>query len=151
MLITDAEHADLPTPSGSMRTYVVRPADIAGQPSYRYPGIVLFSEIFQVTGPIRRTAAILAGHGFVVAVPEVFHELEPQPGVVIPYDTAGADRGNAHKIAKELSSYDADARACIAFLKSHPACTGRLGTMGICIGGHLAYRCAMNAEIEAGV
>jgi hypothetical protein len=25
--------------------------------------IVLFSEIFQVTGPIRRTAALLAGHG----------------------------------------------------------------------------------------
>src|SRR5688500_16762794 len=106
MIITDSEHADLTTPFGPMRTYVLRPADVPGQPARKYPGIVLFSEIFHVTGPIRRTAALLAGHGFVVAVPEVFHELEPQPGVVIPYDTAGADRGNKHKITKELASYD---------------------------------------------
>ena len=52
-----------------MRTYLYRPT-VPG----RYPGIVFFSEIFQVTGPIRRTAAWLAGHGFVVAVPEVYHE-----------------------------------------------------------------------------
>src|SRR5438270_6944462 len=100
MVITDNEHADLATPFGPMRTYVLRPATAAGQPARKYPGIVLFSEIFQVTGPIRRTAAMLAGHGFVVAVPEVFHELEPGPGVVLAYDQAGADRGNQHKVNK---------------------------------------------------
>ena len=63
MVITDDEYADLTTPFGSMRTHVLRPV-AAG----RYPGVVLFSEIFQVTGPIRRTAAMLAGHGHVVAV-----------------------------------------------------------------------------------
>ncbi len=151
MIITDNEYADLPTPAGPMRTYVLRPADVPGRPVRKYPGVVLFSEIFQVTGPIRRTAALLAGHGFVVAVPEVFHELEPKPGVVLAYDQAGADRGNQHKINKELSSYDADARACLDYLKAHPACTGRLGAMGICIGGHLAFRAAMNPDVEAGV
>src|SRR5579863_9557300 len=105
------EHADLSTPTGSMRTYVYRPV-AAG----RYPGIVLFSEIFQRTGPIKRTAALLAGHGFVVAVPEIFHELEA-PGTEIPYDQAGADKGNADKIGKPVSAYDADARAALAHLK----------------------------------
>src|SRR5438132_9242823 len=114
MIITDHEHADLPTPFGTMRTYLFRPV-AAG----RYPGVVLFSEIFQVTGPIRRTAALLAGHGYVVAVPEIYHELEP-PGTVLAYDQAGADRGNAHKITKELASYDADARAVLDYLKTHP-------------------------------
>ena len=56
---------------------------------------MLFSEIFQVTGPIRRTAAFLAGHGYTVAVPEIFHELEEGPGVVLAYDAAGAERGNS--------------------------------------------------------
>ena len=65
-----------------MRTYVFRPSAPG-----RYPGVLLFSEIFQVTGPIRRTAALLAGHGFVVAVPEIFHELDP-PGTVLAYDQA---------------------------------------------------------------
>jgi carboxymethylenebutenolidase len=116
----------------------------------RYPGIVLFSEIFQATGPIRRTAAWLAGHGFVVAVPEIFHEFEA-PGVMLAYDSAGADRGNWCKINKPLEAYDADARAVIEFLKSHPQCTGDLGSVGICIGGHLNFRCAMNPEILASV
>jgi carboxymethylenebutenolidase len=143
MTITDSESTDLETPKGPMRTYVFRPT-AAG----RYPGIVLFSEIFQVTSPIRRTAAFLAGHGYVVAVPEIFHELET-PGCVLAYDQAGADRGNEDKITKELSSYDADARAALGFLASHPACTGKLGVMGICIGGHLAFRAAMNPQVRA--
>ena len=52
MIITDTESADLTTPTGPMRTYLFRPV-VEG----RYPGLVLYSEIFQVTGPIRRTAA----------------------------------------------------------------------------------------------
>jgi carboxymethylenebutenolidase len=143
MTIKDDETIDLETPAGLMRTYILRPIAEG-----RYPGLVLFSEIFQVTGPIRRTASMLAGHGFVVAVPEIFHELE-QPGTVLPYDQAGADRGNADKITKELSSYDNDARAVLTYLKTHPKCSGKLGVMGFCIGGHLAFRAAMNPEVLA--
>ncbi len=145
MTILDHEFQDLETPSGPMRTFIFRPA-AAG----KYPGLVLFSEIFQMTGPIRRTAAFLAGHGYVVAVPEIFHEFEPA-GTALAYDSAGADRGNWCKVNKPLAGYDADARAVIDLLKKHPACTGRLGSMGICIGGHLSYRCSMNPEILAGV
>jgi carboxymethylenebutenolidase len=114
----------------------------------KYPGLLLFSEIFQITGPIRRAAALLAGHGFVVAVPEIFHELDPA-GTVLAYDQAGADRGNAHKISKPISAYDADARAALEFLRGHASCTGQLGAVGICIGGHLAFRAAMNPEVLA--
>jgi carboxymethylenebutenolidase len=144
MIIKDNEFVDLPTPTGPMRTYVFRPV-AAG----RYPGILLFSEIFQVTGPIRRTAAMLAGHGFMVAVPEIYHEFEPA-GTVLAYDQAGADRGNALKIAKELAAYDNDARAVLDFLKAHPLCTGKLGVVGICIGGHLSFRASMNPGVLAG-
>ena len=143
MIIKDGEFADIPTRSGTMRTYIFRPV-AAG----KYPGVVLYSEIFQITGPIRRTAAMLAGHGYVVAAPEIYHELEPA-GTVLPYDQAGADRGNAHKTAKEISAYDDDARAALDYLKTLDSCTGRLGVMGICIGGHLAFRAAMNADIFA--
>ncbi len=145
MTIKDDEVIDLDTPSGLMRTYIFRPAAEG-----RFPGVVFFSEIFQVTGPIRRTAALLAGHGYVVAVPEVYHELEPA-GTVLAYDQAGADQGNADKYGKELSSYDADARAVIEHLRKRADCTGRLGAMGICLGGHLAFRAAMNPEILATV
>jgi len=143
MIIKDTESADIHTPTGPMRTHLFRPAT-EGQ----YPGLVLYSEIFQVTGPIRRTAAMLASHGFVVAVPEIYHELEPS-GTVLAYDEAGAERGNRHKTTKALSSYDGDARAALDFLKSSPHCTGKLGVMGMCLGGHLAFRAAMQSDVLA--
>ena len=143
MVIKDTEFVDVPTPSGPMRAHIFRPA-AAGE----YPGIVFYSEIFQITPPIRRAAAMLAGHGYVVAAPEIYHELEPA-GTVLAYDQAGSDRGNAHKTAKKISAYDADARAALAYLKSLEHCTGRLGVMGICIGGHLAFRAAMNPDVAA--
>ncbi len=137
------ESIEIATPSGPMRSAIFRPTG-----GGRYPGVVFYSEIFQITGPIRRTAAMLAGNGYLVAVPEIYHELEPA-GTVLTYDQAGADRGNLDKTTKELSSYDADARASLEYLRSLPDCTGRLGTMGICIGGHLAFRAAMNPEVLA--
>ena len=145
MTLRDEETADIPTPTGPMRTSLFRPA--AAGP---FPGVVLFSEIFQITAPIRRMAATLAGNGYLVAVPEVYHELEA-PGTVLAYDAAGAERGNADKITKAVAAYDSDARAALEFLKSHPACTGKLGTMGVCLGGHLAFRAAMNPAVSAGV
>jgi carboxymethylenebutenolidase len=145
MTILEPASVDLPTARGPMRTAIYRPSAPG-----RFPGVVLYSEIFQLTGPIRRTAAFLAGHGFVVAVPEVYHEFLPA-GTVLAYDQAGADTGNALKKRKELASYDEDARAVLAFLKAHDACTGRLGTMGMCLGGHLAFRAALNPEVDAAV
>jgi carboxymethylenebutenolidase len=66
MIIRTDETTDVPTPTGPMRVHWFRPAVEA-----RYPGLLFFSEIYQVTAPIRRMAAILAGHGYVVGVPEV--------------------------------------------------------------------------------
>jgi carboxymethylenebutenolidase len=114
------------------------------------PSVALFSEIYQMTGPIARTAAAIAGHGFLVAVPEVYHEFA-LPGEVFAYDTAGTERGNQLKIAKEIASYDSDAIAVLDFLQSHPQSNGKLATLGICLGGHLAFRAAMNTNVQAGV
>ena len=143
MTLQETAPIDLPTPTGPMRTHLFRPAAPG-----RYPGIVLYSEIFQVTAPIRRTATLLAGHGFIVAVPEIYHEYEPA-GTILAYDQAGADRGNALKTTKPLAAYDTDARAVLDFLHNYTHCTGRLGVMGMCLGGHLAFRAAMNPDVLA--
>lgn len=144
-MVVVQEFVDLKTPSGEMRTHVIRPAGEG-----RFPGVLLYSEIFQVTEPIRRTAAQLAGHGYVVAVPEIYHEYEPA-GTVLRYDQEGSDRGNALKTTKTLRAYDDDARAVLKHLAEREDCTGRLGAMGICIGGHLAFRAAMNPEVRGAV
>ena len=145
MILQPEVAVDLATPTGPMRTYVVRPLAEG-----KYPAVILYSEIFQATGPIRRFAASVAGHGYIVAIPEVYHELEPA-GTVLPYDQAGSDKGNADKFAKPVSSWDSDARALLDYLKGRDDCTGRLGTIGICLGGHLAFRAAMNPDVSATV
>ncbi len=142
-MIVNEEQVTLDTATGPMRTHVVRPAAPG-----RYPGIVFYSEIFQITAPIRRTAVMLAGHGYVVAMPEIYHEFLPA-GTVLAYDQSGSDRGNELKTTKEVAAYDTDARAVLDHLAARPDCTGKLGAMGICIGGHLAFRAAMNADVRA--
>jgi carboxymethylenebutenolidase len=144
-MIFHEDVVDLTTPTGPMRTYILHPV-APGQ----YPGILFYSEIYQVTSPVRRTAAMLAGNGFVVAVPEVYHELEPLGTVLACMTRKGTDRGNAHKYTKTVAAYDSDARAVFDYLKTLPYCTGKLGTMGICLGGHLAFRAAMQPEALAG-
>ena len=112
------------------------------------PAVIFYSEIFQVTGPIRRMAAALAGEGYLVAVPEVYHEFE-ELGSVLAYDQAGSDRGNELKFTKEIASYDEDTAVVAAFLKRHEACTGRIGSYGVCLGGHLAVRAGFHPDVEA--
>jgi carboxymethylenebutenolidase len=142
-MILEESSVDLSTSRGSMRCYVYRPKLVS-----RRPGVVLFSEIFQRTGPIGRTAAMLAGNGYLVAVPEVFHELEPA-GTVLGYDQAGADAGNRHKVSKTIAAFDEDARVVLDHLAAREDCDGKLLTMGMCLGGHLAFRCAFDARVRA--
>jgi carboxymethylenebutenolidase len=143
MTLREDAITDIETATGLMRTHLFSPAEEG-----RYPSIIFYSEIFQVTGPIRRLAAHLASHGFLVAVPEIFHELEP-PGKVLGYDTPGTERGNWCKVNKHLSAYDSDCDAVVRFLSAHPESNGRVGAIGVCIGGHLAFRAAMHPGVRA--
>jgi len=145
MIYRNDEFTDLETPRGSMRTHIFRPVAEG-----RFPGMILYSEIYQVTAPIRRAAEFLAGHGFLVVVPEVYHEFEA-PGTVFAYDKPGTDRGNELKTTKEMASFDEDATALVKFLKAHQACSGKIGALGICLGGHLSFRaCVTEPDILAG-
>jgi len=145
MIIQDSGSVAISTPTGPMQSAVFSPVA-----NGCYPGVVLFSEIFQITGPMRRLAATIASHGYIVVIPEIYHEFEPA-GTILSYDKDGAARGNELKVEKELSSFDADARAALSYLESHPNCNRKLGVVGFCIGGHLSFRAAMNTQVLAGV
>ena len=84
---------------------------------------------------------MIQGHGFVVALPEIYHS--SSSGWVGEYTTAGADEGNRLKVATPAENHDGDSAAVIKFLKEYEYCTGMLATAGFCIGGHLCLRAAM--------
>lgn len=55
------------------------------------------------------------------------------------------------KITKTVAAYDEDATLSIDALLALPECNGRIGTTGMCLGGHLAFRCAFDTRVAATV
>lgn len=114
-----------------------------------YAGVLVYSDIFQLTGPTVRACARLAGYGFVVAAPEIYHRIEA-PGTIIPFDDAGRTRGLEDAARTSVAAFDADCRATLDYLAAHPlVAAGRLGAAGFCIGGHLAFRAALQPDVRA--
>lgn len=145
MVVTTNE-VDLDVGTRRMRVLVTSPRD--GGP---HPGVVAYSDIFQLTGPMRRAVARLAGYGFVVAAPEIYFGLEP-PGTAIPFDDAGRTRGMENAARTPVADFDAGCRATLDYLSAHPhVAASPLGAMGFCIGGHLAFRAAMQPDVSATV
>lgn len=145
-MIVSTEHVDLPAEGGVIRTFVAAPR--APGP---HPGVVFYSDIFQLTGPMLRACTRLAGHGFVVMAPEIYRRLEA-PGSVIPFDDAGRSRGLDNALRTPVAHFDADARAVLDHLARHPAVAGApLAAAGFCIGGHLAWRAALQPDVRATV
>jgi carboxymethylenebutenolidase len=145
-MLVSAGMVDIPAGGSPMRLFVAAPA-----PSGSYPGILCYSDIFQLTGPMLRACTRLAGYGFVAAAPEIYHRIEPA-GAAIPFDDAGRTRGLADARKTPVAHFDQDRRAALDYLAVHPrVAKGKLGAMGFCIGGHLAFRAAIEPDVRATV
>ena len=102
-----------------------------------------------VTGPVARFCRQIASHGYICAAPSTYHCFTgPEP---LAYDVPGTDQGNAWKVAKKVAAYDEDAALAVDHVLSLPNCTGRVGATGMCLGGHLAYRAALDRRVAAAV
>ncbi|GAW09652.1 dienelactone hydrolase [Lentinula edodes] len=151
MLVTKTFHdiqTQLDSGGRALRIFVISPS-IPKYPQAKFPGVVVFSEIYQVTGPVERFASQIASQGFVVACPSIYHEFEGPEA--IPYDVEGTDRGNKYKIEKTVAAFDEDAKLSIDLLSTLPNCNGRIGATGMCLGGHLAFRAAFDQRVLASV
>jgi carboxymethylenebutenolidase len=141
-VVVTREYVDVPVGERAMRTFVAAPT-AAGS----FPGVVFYTDIFQLTEPSLRWAVRLAGYGFVVAVPEIYHRLEP-PGTVLSFDDAGKVRGQADADATPVPDFDEDVDAALSWLSDR--CSS-VGAAGHCTGGHIAFRAAFDARVRATV
>ncbi|CAN5322991.1 MAG: dienelactone hydrolase family protein [Pyrinomonadaceae bacterium] len=145
-MIINTEYVDIPVDNSPLRLLVCAP-----KTEGKYPGVIFYSDIFQLTVPMVRACARLAGYGFVVAAPEIYHRIEP-PGTVIPFDDDGRTRGLDDAAKTPVATFDADCRATLDYLARHTAVAeGQLGAAGFCIGGHLAFRAALQGDVCATV
>ncbi|GAA5850470.1 hypothetical protein JCM5353_005820 [Sporobolomyces roseus] len=147
MLIEQSE-LTVETSTGPMVIYLIKPK-INGYPNAKFPGAIVYSEIYQASAPVLRFANSIASQGYICAVPSVYHEFAGKDA--LNYDVAGTDAGNAYKVRKLVSATDSDNSATIDALIKHPNCNGRIGTTGMCYGGHLAFRGALDSRVKAAV
>jgi carboxymethylenebutenolidase len=144
MLIT-TESVDIPVDGSPMRTFVARP-----KAEGRYPGVVFYSDIFQLTGPMLRVTRRLAGYGLVVVAPEIYHRIEP-PGSALSFEE-NRTRALEDAARTPVAHFDADCRAALDFLTGHfQVAPGRIAAAGFCLGGHLAFRAALQSDVKATV
>lgn len=119
-------------------------------PAGRGPGLVLFQEIFGVNPHIRAVAEQFALAGFVVLAPDVFWRQAPR--VELGY--AGEDRQRGIALAGMLQPEPlaADLAAWTQALRARPEVGGaRVGAIGYCLGGRLAYLAAALTGVDAAV
>jgi len=118
-------------------------------PTGRGPGIVLVQEIFGVNAHIRAVADQYAMDGFVVLAPDVFWRMQPR--LDIGYTPADMDTGIGFMQKMDFAKAVVDLGATVAALRATPACTGKIASLGFCMGGLLAYLAAANAGVDAAV
>src|ERR1700756_3669819 len=126
-MIVTTEFADITVDNSPLRMFVAAPKN---ESKSKYPGIIFYSDIFQLTGPMLRSCVRLAGYGFVVAAPEIYHRLE-KPGTAIRFDDAGRTRGLENASRTSVAEFDRDCRAVLDYLAQHEMVSAtKLGAAG---------------------
>ena len=122
---------------------------LALPPTGSGPGLVLWQEIFGVNEHIRAVARQYALDGFVVLAPDTFWRQAPR----IELGYAGAERERAIALMQGYGAGDAlaDIAASVQTLRQRDELRGRLGSIGYCMGGRLAYLTAATSPVDAAV
>ena len=114
------------------------------------PGVVVLQEIFGVNGYMRQVCDWYAAHGFVAVCPDLFWRQEP--GIELT-DQNEAGWQKAFQLYQGLDFAKAveDSAAAAEFLRKDPACTGRVGAVGFCLGGNLAWLLSVRFKPDCAV
>jgi carboxymethylenebutenolidase len=138
------ERLTIKTPDGEFSAYVARPAATTA------PAVVVIQEIFGVNAVMRETTDWLAAQGYLAICPDLFWRIEP--GIDIT-DKSKAEWDRAFEL---FGLFDAekgvgDIAATIDAIRADPGCNGKVGAVGYCLGGKMAYLTAARTDVDAAV
>ena len=130
--------------SGSFSALVVPPKTMPAG------AVVLIQEIFGVNDAMRAAAAQVADLGFIAVCPDLFWRI--QPGI----DLTDKTEAEWKQAMDYLGRFDQakgveDLKATVAAARTMAGCTGKVGTMGYCLGGRLAVMMATGSDADVNV
>ncbi len=131
-------------PDGAFGAYLALPATTPA------PGIVVAQEIFGVNQVMRDVCDWLAGEGYAACCPDIFWRIEP--GIQLT-DRTQAEWQRAFELFGlfDVDKGIEDLKATLAHLRGRPECHGRVGSVGYCLGGMLAYLMATRSDADCNV
>jgi carboxymethylenebutenolidase len=112
--------------------------------------VVLIQEIFGVSDSLREIADEVAALGYHVIAPDLFWRQEP--GVNLS-DKTEAEWKRAFEL---LGGFDQakgieDLKATVEIARTLPGTTGKVATMGYCLGGRLAFMMATRSDADLNI
>jgi carboxymethylenebutenolidase len=126
---------------GIFKAYLATPESGSG------PGIVLLQEIFGINQYMRDVADSYAEEGYVVLAPDLFWRQEPD----VELNEAEFEKAFALYGKFDVPKAVEDITATVAALRALPECKGKIGALGFCLGGKLAYLAAAHSGVDCAV
>jgi carboxymethylenebutenolidase len=137
--VIDTRYEKITTPDGTFDAFCAVP-DVSPAPA-----VLVFQEVFGVNDNIRELAGRLAEAGYLALAPDVFWRIEPR---FERKDESGLADGFAMVQQLDWQLVGTDLTATMAHALAMPACDGRIGGVGFCLGGTLAYVLATTARVD---
>lgn len=141
---------DLSTADGTLDTYVFQPAAFAGGASAPdhtgpWPAVVMYMDAFGIRPQLGEMAQRLASHGYVVALPNLYHRTPFAPFEPKQVAVEGPERARFKGMVASINGpmVMRDTSAVLAHLETLPSAqTSTIGALGYCMGGGYALAAA---------
>jgi len=139
-ITTSYKKYESPQGAGVMQGYFARPAVVA----HKLPGVVVIHENRGLNPYIEDVARRLAVAGFIAFAPDALAPLGGYPG--------DDDKGRELQRQRDRGEMVEDFVAAAGYLRQHPDCSGKIGSVGFCFGGGMSLRLAVRiADLNASV
>ncbi|WP_091735873.1 dienelactone hydrolase family protein [Phenylobacterium immobile] len=139
------EYITITTADGDFSAYLAKP-----QAEGPAPAVVVIQEIFGVNAVMRDITDGLAGQGYLAICPDLFWRIEPNIDIT---DKTEAEMARAFELFGlfDVDKGVDDIQATITVIRSDPGCSDKVGAVGFCLGGLLAFLTAARTDADASV
>jgi carboxymethylenebutenolidase len=138
------EYQSIAVHEGTFQAYIARPSTTWA------PAVIVLQEIFGVNADIREICDELAESGYIAIAPDLFWRKEPGLDLSSRSD-ADWKKGLTVYAQYNLDAGVRDITSTIAVARRLRGTSGKVGVIGFCLGGLMAYLTAARTNIDAGV
>ena len=147
MSITTKEIKIPAADGGAFMAYIAMPEDAEKQ---SHPAMVVIQEIFGVNSDMRKKCDAYAEQGYIAICPDLFWRIEPGVQLV---DSEESQLNRAFELYDLFDEEKGltDLKTTLGYIRNMRPCSKKVGAVGYCLGGKLAFMMACHTDVDATV